>query len=164
MNKALPILFGCLALAATAHAQIGAKGNDGKQPDTPAELLAKYDKDGDGKLDAAELAALTSDDRATLDRHHGHPGRGKGGPGPGGPGRGKGGPGPGGKAELGRGDEVGRGKDAPGRGKGGLGRGDEVGRDKDAPDGKAGLGRKGEGRSDNPGNGKGRPAGKGKAN
>ena len=112
MNKALTILLGCLALAATAHAQGAAKGKGDNQPDTPADLLAKYDKNGDGMLDASELAALTSADRATLEqhrRHHGHPGRGKGGPGPGGKddgrgddaGRGKGGPGPGGKGAPG---------------------------------------------------------------
>jgi len=124
MNKALTILLGCLALAATAHAQGAAKGKGDNQPDTPADLLAKYDKNGDGMLDASELAALTSADRAALEqhrRHHGHHGRGKGGPGPGGPGRGKGGPGPGGKGD-GRGDDAGRGKDGPG-GKGGSGAG-----------------------------------------
>ncbi|MEY4445702.1 MAG: hypothetical protein RL444_815 [Verrucomicrobiota bacterium] len=83
MNKALTILLGCLALAATAHAQGAAKGKGDNQADTPAELLAKYDKNRDGMLDASELAALTSEDRAALEqhrRHHGHHGRGKGGP------------------------------------------------------------------------------------
>ena len=118
MTKALTILLGCLALAATAHAQGTDKGKGGNQPDTPADLLAKYDKNGDGVLDVTELAALTAEDRAALDRHrrhHGHPGRGKGAPGPGGPGRGKGGPGPGGKDD-GRGDDAGRGKGGPGPG------------------------------------------------
>ena len=71
-------------------------------------------------------AALTSQDRAALEqhrRHHGHPGRGKGGPGPGG----KGGPG-------GKDDDAGRRKDGPG-GKG-DGRGGDAGRGNDNGRGK----------------------------
>jgi len=152
MNKALTILLGCLALAATAHAQGAAKGKGDNQADTPAELLAKYDKNRDGMLDASELAALTSQDRAALEqhrRHHGHPGRGKGGPGPGG----KGGPG-------GKDDDAGRRKDGPG-GKGGPGpggKGDDAGRRKDGPGGK------GDGRGGDAGRGNDNGRGKGKAN
>ncbi len=122
MTKALTILLCCLALAATVHAHGGAEGKNGNRADTPADLLAKYDKNGDGMLDATELATLTSEDRASLDRHrihHGHPGRGKG---------------------FGRADDAGRGKDVPdvqgeGRGKGGPG-GKGVGRADDAGRGK----------------------------
>ncbi len=157
MTKALTILLGCLALAATVHAHPGAHGKDGKQGDTPADLLAKYDKNGDGKLDESELTALTSEDRAALDRHrrhHGHPGRGDG------DGRGKGGPG--GKGD-GRGDDAGRGKGGPGKGgssgpggKGapsgkGDGRGDDAGRGKD------------NGRGNDKGHGNDSGRGKGKA-
>jgi hypothetical protein len=81
MNPTLTLILGCLALAANAHAHGGANGKDGRQPATPADLLAKFDKNGDGMLDASELAALTSEERATLGQHgqhHGHPGRGKG--------------------------------------------------------------------------------------
>ncbi len=80
MTKALTILLGCLALAATVHAHPGAQGKDGNQGDTPADLLAKYDKNGDGKLDESELTALTSEDRAALDRHRFHLGPQKGPP------------------------------------------------------------------------------------
>lgn len=120
MIKALKILLGCLALTATVHAHGGAKGKGGNQAEIPADLLAKYDKDADGKLDVSELAALTSEDRASLGRqrrHHGRPGRGDGDAR--GDGRGKGGPGgkgaPGVKGDV-RGDDAGRGKDN-GRGK-----------------------------------------------
>ncbi len=153
MTKALTILLGCLALAVTVHAHPGAQGKDGNHADTPADLLAKYDKNGDGKLDASELAALTSADRAALDRHrrhHGHPGRGDGDGQGDGKGRGKGGPGKGGPS---------------GPGGKGDGRGDDAGRDKDGPDGKGegrGKGGPGKGGPSGPG-GKGTPGGKGKA-
>lgn len=152
MNPTLTLILGCLALTANAHAHGGASGKDGRQPATPADLLAKFDKNGDGMLDATELAALTSEERASLGQHgqhHGHPGRGKGGPGPGGRG-------------VGRGAEAGRGKDAPG-GKGGpAGKGDgpavDAGRGKDGPAGK------GDGRGADAGRGNAGGRAKGKAN
>lgn len=91
MNLTLTLILGCLALAANAPAHGGANGKDGRQSATPADLLSKFDKNGDGMLDASELAALTSEKRASLGQHgqhHGHPGRGKGGPGPAGKGDG----------------------------------------------------------------------------
>lgn len=80
MIKALTILLGLLAMTATADAH-GGKGKGGRQPDAPADLLAKYDKNRDGKLDEAELATLTPEDRAALEQHrkqHRRHGKGKG--------------------------------------------------------------------------------------
>lgn len=77
MIKTLAITLGILAMAspADAHGKGKGKGKRGGQP--PAELIAKYDKNADGKLDEAERAAVSDEDRAKLGGHRGK-GKGKG--------------------------------------------------------------------------------------
>jgi hypothetical protein len=104
MIKTMAITLGILAMANLAIANPKGKGA-GKRGATPeqkaarAELVAKYDKNGDGKLDKAERAAVSDEDRARFGGHHGKKhGKGKGeGPGKGrgkgkgeGPGKGRG--------------------------------------------------------------------------
>ena len=90
MIKTLTALVLASALTITANANPAGKGKGkrGQRGQVPAELLQKYDKNSDGKLDEQERAAVSEEDKAKLG-HHGK-GRGKGG---------KGGPGPG-KAEA----------------------------------------------------------------
>lgn len=94
MIRTLTVLVLASALTITANAQPRGKGKHGQRGQVPAELLQKYDKNNDGKLDKQERSAVSEEDRAKGGAHHGK-GRGKGGPGPGGKGRGKGGRGPG---------------------------------------------------------------------
>jgi hypothetical protein len=90
MIKTLTVLVLASALTITANAGPGGKGKGkrGQRGQVPAELLQKYDKNNDGKLDEQERAAVSEEDKAKLGGHHGK-GGGKGGKG------GKGGPGPG---------------------------------------------------------------------
>jgi hypothetical protein len=84
MIKTLAITLGILALAIPASAHPKGKGGGkrgeptAEQKATRAELVAKYDKNGDGQLDEAERAAVSDEDRAKLGGHHGK-GKGKGG-------------------------------------------------------------------------------------
>lgn len=105
MIKTLAITLGILAMAIPANANPKGKGAGKRGEPTPeqkaarAELVAKYDKNGDGKLDKPERAAVSDEDRARFGGHHGkRHGKGKGeGPGKGrgkgkgeGPGKGRG--------------------------------------------------------------------------
>jgi hypothetical protein len=80
MIKTLAITLGILAMAipANAHGKGRGKGGGRRGGQPPAELVAKYDKNGDGKLDEAERAAVPEEDRAKLGGRHGK-GKGKGG-------------------------------------------------------------------------------------
>ncbi|MEI8380819.1 MAG: EF-hand domain-containing protein [Planctomycetota bacterium] len=85
--SAIAVLF---ASASLAQAQFGPNGKPGPQGKGPGrELLKRFDKNGDGKLDPTELAAA----RQAM-QGQGFPGAGKGGPGmgkgPGGSGDGNG--------------------------------------------------------------------------
>lgn len=88
MIKTLTVLVLASALTITANAGPGGKGKGkrGHRGQVPAELLQKYDKNNDGKLDEQERAAVSDEDRAKLGAHHGK-GRGKGGKGAPGPGK-----------------------------------------------------------------------------
>ena len=60
MKRILTILtIAALGLAFTAPAQAGKGGKKGKKGG--ADLLAAYDKDGNGKIDGAEVDALRKD-------------------------------------------------------------------------------------------------------
>jgi hypothetical protein len=105
MIKTLAITLGILAMAIPANANPNGKGTGkrgeptAEQKAARAELVAKYDKNGDGKLDKPERAAVSDEDRVKFGGHHGkRHGKGKGeGPAKGrgkgkgeGPGKGKG--------------------------------------------------------------------------
>lgn len=77
MIKTLAITLGILAMAIPASAHPKGKGGGRRGGQPPAELVAKYDKNGDGTLDEAERAAVSDEDRAKLGGHHGK-GKGKG--------------------------------------------------------------------------------------
>jgi hypothetical protein len=79
MLKTLIPILAISALALTANAEDAPKGKGegkgkGKRGEVPAELLKKYDKNGDGKLDDQERAAISAEDRAKM----GGKGKGKG--------------------------------------------------------------------------------------
>ena len=77
MNKTLVIILGLSALVLTASAADEAKDKGkgkGKGGEAHAELVKKYDKNGDGTLDKAERAAMSDEDKAKLPG-----GKGKGG-------------------------------------------------------------------------------------
>jgi hypothetical protein len=76
MIKTLTVLVLAGALTITANAGPGGKGKGkrGQRGAVPAELLTKYDKNNDGKLDEQERAAVSEEDKAKL----GQNGKGKG--------------------------------------------------------------------------------------
>jgi hypothetical protein len=84
MIKTLAITLGILAMAIPANAHPKGKGGGrrgeptAEQKAARAELVAKYDKNGDGTLDEAERAAVSDEDRAKLGGGHHGKGKGKG--------------------------------------------------------------------------------------
>jgi hypothetical protein len=81
MIRILAITLGTLALAIPADARGKGKGKGGgkRGVQVPAELVAKYDTNGDGKLDKQERAAISDEDRANFGKGHGKgKGNGKG--------------------------------------------------------------------------------------
>lgn len=87
MIKTLTVVLGILAMAIPANADEKGKGKgkgDGKRGEPTAEqkaardeIIKKYDKNGDGKLDEQERAAVSEEDRAKMG-HGGGKGKGKG--------------------------------------------------------------------------------------
>lgn len=78
MNKTLVTVLGIAALVFTVNAEDAAKGKGGgkgkgKRGEPSAEMIEKYDKNGDGKLDSQERGAISAEDRAKM----GGKGRGK---------------------------------------------------------------------------------------
>ena len=96
--KTLLTVFGLGLLAVAVNAEPPAKGKGdakgkggpgGRPPAEVIEIMKKYDKNGDRKLDEAERAAITPEDKAILAKFR--EGAKKGGPPPGkGKGKGKG--------------------------------------------------------------------------
>ena len=91
--KTLLTTFGIALLAVAANAEPPAKGEGkgkvppgGRPPEEVIEIIKKYDKNGDKKLDETERAAVTPEDKAILAKFREK--MGKGGP----PGKGKGAP------------------------------------------------------------------------
>ncbi len=80
MIKTLTVLVLASALTITANAAPGGKGKGkrGQRGQVPAELLQKYDKNNDGKLDEQERAAVSEEDKAKLGHHGKRGGKGKG--------------------------------------------------------------------------------------
>lgn len=71
MNKTLVTILGIAALVITVNAEDAAKGKEGgkgkgKRGEPSAEMIKKYDKNGDGKLDEAERATISAEDRAKM--------------------------------------------------------------------------------------------------
>jgi len=60
MKAIITLLVGALVLTATAEEKKGGKPQDGRpqRKGPPAEVVAKFDKNKDGKLDEAERKAL----------------------------------------------------------------------------------------------------------
>ena len=90
--KNLLIAFGIGLLAVAVNAEPPAKGDakgerkgppGGKPSPEVIAIMKKYDKNGDRKLDEAERAAITPEDKAILAKARGGDGKGR-------PGKGKG--------------------------------------------------------------------------
>jgi hypothetical protein len=80
MIKTITALVLASAFTITANADPGGKGRGkrGQRGQVHAELLQKYDKNSDSKLDEQERAAMSEEDRAKLGHHGRRGGKGKG--------------------------------------------------------------------------------------